>query len=233
MTEWVLLLKLKVGEFVISIILFGAPGSGKGTQASLLHKEYGIPHISTGNLFSYEISNKTDLGLQVKKCMVQGQLVSDDIVVSMLGRALEKNKNKKIILDGFPRNQEQGKILKPLLEKHNLSIRYVFFLEVSDAIVIQRITGRRTCHSCKASWHIEYVKPKKEGICDFCQSPLEQRKDDTAKVVKHRLEVYHESANSLKGFYKGEGILHTIKAEKSSDEVFQTIKRVYEGKEKS
>lgn len=232
MMVWVLLLKLKAGEFVISIILFGAPGSGKGTQASLLHREYAIPHISTGNLFSYEISNNTPLGLQVKECMAKGQLVSDDIVIDILENELKKLENKNFILDGFPRTQQQAIALKPLLEKYKLSIDYVLFLEVSDSMVMKRITDRRICSACKSSWNIEYAKPKKEGICDFCQSALEQRKDDTPEVVKHRLGVYYESANSLKDFYKAEGVLHTINAEKSSEQVFQSIKSIYKKKEK-
>lgn len=225
---WVLLLKLKAGEFAISIILFGAPGSGKGTQASLLHQEYGIPHISTGNLFSSEISNNTSLGLQVKECMAKGQLVSDDIVVSILENELKKLESKNFILDGFPRTEKQAEILKPLLEKYNLKINNVLFLEVSDAVVLKRITGRRICSSCKSSWHIEYAKPQKQDVCDFCSAALEQRKDDTAEVVKYRLEVYAKSSNQLKDFYQTEGVLQAINAEQSSDQVFGEIKKVIE-----
>lgn len=227
MMVWALLLKLKAGEFVISVILFGAPGSGKGTQASLLHREYGIPHISTGNLFSYEISNNTPLGLQVKECMAKGQLVSDNIVIDILENELKNLKTKNFILDGFPRNQQQAIALKPLLKKYNLSIDCVLFLEVSDSVVIKRITNRRICSSCKSSWHIEYAKPKKEGVCDFCQSALEHRKDDVHDVIKHRLDIYYKSANSLKDLYKKEGILHIIKAEKSVEQIFKNIKSVY------
>ncbi|MBE8221659.1 MAG: adenylate kinase [Bdellovibrionales bacterium] len=226
MMEWGLLLKLKAGEFVISIILFGAPGSGKGTQASLLSKKYGIPHISTGNLFSYEISNNTPLGIKIKDSMAKGQLISDDIVVGILENELKKLKTKNFILDGFPRTQQQAISLKTLTTKYNLSIDYVLFLKISDSAVMKRITNRRVCSSCKSSWHIEYAKPKKEGICDLCQSSLEQRKDDTSEVVKNRLEIYYKSVNTLKDFYKEEGVLHAINAEDSADQVFKNINEI-------
>lgn len=231
--EWVLLLKLKVGEFAISsIILFGAPGSGKGTQASLLQREYGMLHISTGNLFGYAISNNTSLGLQVKECMAKGQLVSDDIVINMLEEELKKLDSKNFILDGFPRTNEQAVALTPLLKKYDLKIDHVLFLDASDSVVMERITGRRICSSCKVSWHIEYAKPEKEGICDLCQSLLEQRKDDVAEVVKDRLAIYYKSANSLREFYKKEGTLEVVNAEQDSLQVFKDIKIILKKRDK-
>lgn len=177
-------------------------------------------------MFSYEISNKTPLGLQVKECMAKGQLVSDQIVIDILENELKKLKAKSFILDGFPRTSAQAIALEPLLKKYNLTTKQVIFLEVSDNTVEKRITGRRTCTKCKTSWHIEYKKPKNEGFCDLCQSQLEQRKDDTLDVVKRRLKIYYQSSNQLKNFYKDKGIFWTINAEQASEQVFEDIKKI-------
>lgn len=187
-----------------------------------------MPHISTGNLFSYEISNNTSLGLQVKECMAQGQLVSDQIVIDILEKEIKQLKSDSIILDGFPRTNTQAIALGPLLNKHHLKIKQVFFLEVSDDTVEKRITGRRICTNCKTPWHTEYNKPQNTGFCDLCQSKLEQRKDDTTKVVKQRLTIYYQSAKQLQSFYQGKGLLRVINAEQSSKQVFEDIQKILE-----
>lgn len=210
--------------FQMIIILFGPPGSGKGTQAVRLSQSLGIPHISTGDLFRFNIKNQTALGLQVKKSLDEGKLVSDTLVLDMLfDRLKESDCQKGFLLDGFPRTLAQAEELDRFLEKQESCRLVLFQLLLSDEAIVKRITGRRTCQNCGTIYHIETSPPKQSGICDLCQGPLVQRSDDTAEVVKERLKAYHAQTKPVEEFYHQKGIVHQITGSKSPDEVFQAM----------
>ena len=191
----------------MKLILLGAPGAGKGTQADILKKKLAIPTISTGNILRAAVKNGTPTGLRAKECMDAGKLVSDDIIIDIIGERLaEPDCANGYILDGVPRTIAQAEAL----EAAGIVFDAVVALEVPDEKIIARMGGRRVCEACGASYHIVNIPPRKEGVCDVCGGKLVQRKDDNPETVRDRLAVYHKETEPLKGFYEARGILKTV-----------------------
>ena len=182
----------------MNLILLGAPGAGKGTQAELLIEKLSIPAISTGNMLREAVKSGSELGLKVKKLMEEGSLVPDDVVLDIVAeRVARPDCEKGFILDGVPRTLAQAEAL----EARGIRIDHVISIEIEDEVIEGRMTGRRVCSNCGASYHIVANPPKTEGVCDLCQKELIIRKDDAPETVRHRLEVYHELTEVLKDFY--------------------------------
>ena len=197
------------------IILIGAPGSGKGTQAEVLVREFGVVHISTGDMLRANVKNQTPIGLKAKTFMDSGQLVPDEIVIDMLRQRLaEPACSHGALLDGFPRTLPQAVTLDTIIADHFHPI--VLSLEVSDNTVINRLTGRRSCQDCNAIYHLSFSPPKKEGVCDKCGGKLVSRSDDAEKTVRERLAVFHKQIGPLKEYYAKKGILDEINGEVGS-----------------
>ncbi len=204
------------------VILLGAPGSGKGTQAVKLSQKLHIVHISTGDLFREHLKNQTDLGKEAKKYLDAGKLAPDIFVLDMLFERLKQPDCKGgYLLDGFPRTILQAEELEKRLGSDMHPI--VITLEVSDAEVIHRISGRRVCTSCKNVYHAETNPPQKEGICDTCKIPLIQRSDDTEAIVKERLHIYYEQTKPLEDFYIKKGLLQKVNGEQNPSKVFDDL----------
>lgn len=209
----------------MNIILFGAPGAGKGTQSELLIGRKGMTQISTGDLFRAAIKGRTDLGRQAQEYMDKGQLVPDSITIGMVEEKL-KTGVKNFILDGFPRNVAQAEALESLLRKMNLSVDKAVFLEVPTSILMSRLTGRRVCRNCGAVYHIESKPSAKPGVCDNCGGEVYQRNDDKSDVIGARLKTYEEFTSPLKVFYQRAGKYEEVKGDRSADEVYRDIERV-------
>ena len=208
----------------MKIIMLGAPGAGKGTQAKMIAEKYGIPHISTGDIFRSNIKDGTELGMEAKKYMDQGLLVPDELTVRiLLDRVAREDCRKGYVLDGFPRNIPQADVLDEALSKLGDKIDYAINVDVPDENIIRRMGGRRACLSCGATYHIEHVPPKKEGICDKCGQELVLRDDDKPETVKNRLQVYKEQTQPLIDFYTKQGVLHNVDGTKDMNEVFEAI----------
>lgn len=208
----------------MKIIMLGAPGAGKGTQAKMIAEKYGIPHISTGDIFRYNIKNGTELGKEAKKYMDQGLLVPDELTVKILLDRVAKDDCKNgYVLDGFPRTIPQAEVLEEALAKLGDGIDYAINVEVPDENIVRRMGGRRACVNCGATYHIEHVPPKKEGICDNCGSELILRDDDKPETVKNRLSVYHKQTQPLIDFYNGKGVLRTVDGTVDMKDVFNAI----------
>ena len=208
----------------MKIIMLGAPGAGKGTQAKKVAKKYNIPHISTGDIFRANIKEKTELGNKAKEYMDKGELVPDDITIGMLLDRIHKADCKDgFVLDGFPRTIPQAKSLSEALSKLNEKIDYAINIDVPDDSIITRMSGRRACLSCGSTYHIKYSAPKKENICDNCGSELVIRDDDKPETVKKRLEIYHDQTQPLIDYYKNEKILASVDGTKDMEEVFIDI----------
>ena len=211
----------------MKIIMLGAPGAGKGSQASRIATEYQLPHISTGDIFRANLKEETELGKKAKSFMDKGELVPDDITIAMLLERIHKEDCKNgYILDGFPRTIPQAEALKEALAKKNEKIDLALDVEASDELIIKRMAGRRTCPACGAIYHIVTLPPKTEGICDRCGADLIQRKDDNEETVKNRLKIYHEVTEPLISYYKKEGILEEIDGAEELDKVFEKVKRI-------
>ncbi|MGW4377042.1 adenylate kinase [Streptomyces albidoflavus] len=203
------------------IVLVGPPGAGKGTQAAFLAKNLSIPHISTGDLFRANISQGTELGKQAKSYMDAGNLVPDEVTIGMaedrMGQADAEN---GFLLDGFPRNVSQAKALDESLKAQGVALDAVLDLEVPEDEVVKRIAGRRICRNDSSHvFHVEYSKPKTEGVCDVCGGELYQRADDKEETVRKRLEVYHNETEPIIDHYKAQGLVVTISALGKVDEV--------------
>lgn len=199
----------------MNIILLGAPGSGKGTQAEFIEKYLSVRSISTGNIIRSELKSGTKLGLEAKFYIEKGLLLPDEIVINMVKETVTKPEYKSgFILDGFPRTIAQAEALGRL----NVNIDKVIDIEVDDQSIINRLSGRRVCENCGASYHLENKKPEKPGTCDKCHSTLIQRKDDQVETIKERLKIYHEQTEPLKEYYKREGKLVEIEGNKSVEE---------------
>ena len=208
----------------MKIIMLGAPGAGKGTQAKMIADKYGVPHISTGDIFRANIKNGTELGMEAKKYMDQGLLVPDELTVRiLLDRVAQDDCKNGYVLDGFPRTIPQAEVLDSELTKLGDHIDYAINVDVSDENIVKRMSGRRACLTCGATYHIEHVPPKKEGICDVCGSELVLRDDDKPETVKNRLNVYHEQTQPLIDFYTEKGVLKTVDGTVPMEEVFATI----------
>lgn len=191
----------------MKLILLGAPGAGKGTQADIIKKTLGIPTISTGNILRAAVKNGTPTGLRAKEYMDAGKLVPDDVIIGIISERLqEPDCANGYILDGVPRTIAQAEAL----EQAGIRFDAVVALEIPDERIVERMGGRRVCESCGASYHVVNIPPKKEGICDVCGSALKQRKDDDPETVKDRLAVYHKETEPLKDFYETRGILKTV-----------------------
>ncbi len=196
----------------MNLILLGAPGAGKGTQAELLVKRLSIPAISTGNMLREAIANGTELGKQAKQYMDEGGLVPDELILGIVAdRVSQPDCRKGFILDGVPRTLAQAQAL----EDKGIRIDHVISIEVDDAEIEGRMTGRRVCPACGASYHVTANPPKHDGLCDACGAARIGRKDDAPETVRHRLEVYHASTEVLKDFYAGLGRLRTVNGSQS------------------
>ena len=208
----------------MKIIMLGAPGAGKGTQAKKIAAKYEIPHISTGDIFRANIKNGTELGKKAKTYMDQGLLVPDELVVDLVVDRvnLEDCKNG-YVLDGFPRTIPQAEALTDALEKLGQKMDYAIDVDVPDENIVRRMGGRRACVGCGATYHIEYAPTKKEGICDTCGGELILRDDDKPETVQKRLDVYHEQTQPLIEYYTKAGILRTVDGTVDIDDVFQAI----------
>ena len=208
----------------MKIIMLGAPGAGKGTQAKMIAEKYGIPHVSTGDIFRANIKNGTELGMEAKKYMDQGLLVPDELTVRiLLDRVAQDDCKNGYVLDGFPRTIPQAEVLDSELTKLGDHIDYAINVDVPDENIVKRMSGRRACLTCGATYHIEHVPPKKEGICDVCGSELVLRDDDKPETVKNRLNVYHEQTQPLIDFYTKKGVLKTVDGTVPMEEVFAAI----------
>ena len=208
----------------MKIIMLGAPGAGKGTQAKMIADKYGVPHISTGDIFRANIKNGTELGMEAKKYMDQGLLVPDELTVRiLLDRVAQDDCKNGYVLDGFPRTIPQAEVLDSELTKLGDHIDYAINVDVPDENIVKRMSGRRACLTCGATYHIEHVPPKKEGICDVCGSELVLRDDDKPETVKNRLNVYHEQTQPLIDFYTKKGVLKTVDGTVPMEEVFAAI----------
>ena len=208
----------------MKIIMLGAPGAGKGTQAKMIADKYGVPHISTGDIFRANIKNGTELGMEAKKYMDQGLLVPDELTVRiLLDRVAQDDCKNGYVLDGFPRTIPQAEVLDSELTKLGDHIDYAINVDVPDENIVKRMSGRRACLTCGATYHIEHVPPKKEGICDVCGSELVLRDDDKPETVKNRLNVYHEQTQPLIDFSTEKGVLKTVDGTVPMEEVFAAI----------
>jgi adenylate kinase len=196
------------------IVLVGPPGAGKGTQAAFLAKNLSIPHISTGDLFRANINQGTDLGKQAKAYMDAGDLVPDEVTIAMAEARLdEPDTADGFLLDGFPRNENQAKALDAYLARHRIALDGVLDLEVPEDEVVKRIAGRRICRNNSAHvFHVDYKKPKVDGVCDECGGELYQRGDDSEETVRNRIEVYHRETEPIIDFYKRQNLVVTISA---------------------
>lgn len=215
----------------MKIIMLGAPGAGKGTQAKKISEKYGIPHISTGDIFRANIKNGTELGKKAKEYMDQGLLVPDELVVDLvIDRFKQEDCLKGYVLDGFPRTIPQAEALDAALQANGETIDYAINVEVPDAHIIERMSGRRACLSCGATYHVVNIPPKVEGVCDTCGGELVLRDDDKAETVKKRLDVYHQQTQPLIDFYASKGLLVEVDGTIGMLEVFDAIVKVLEEK---
>ena len=206
----------------MKLILLGAPGAGKGTQAEVISEKLAIPAISTGNIIREALANGTEMGLKAKSFIDAGQLVPDDVVIGIIKERLAKDDCAAgFILDGFPRTIPQAKALDTM----GVSIDRVISIEVADEKIAARMSGRRVCKACGASYHLEYKKPAVDGVCNACGGELIQRKDDHPDTVLDRLHVYHEQTEPLKGYYEKKGILRIVEGqEEVADTTALTLK---------
>ncbi len=208
----------------MKIIMLGAPGAGKGTQAKMIAEKYSIPHISTGDIFRSNIKNGTQLGMEAKKYMDQGLLVPDELTVKiLLDRVAKEDCAGGYVLDGFPRTIPQAQVLDNALKEIDDKIDFAINVDVPDENIVRRMGGRRACLSCGATYHIEHIPPKKEGVCDACGKELVLRDDDKPETVKNRLDVYHQQTQPLIDFYEKKGILRTVDGTVDMKDVFAAI----------
>lgn len=209
------------------LLIMGRPGAGKGTQAANIKEYYGIPHISTGDMFRAAIKEGTELGKLAKSYMDKGALVPDEVTIGIVKERLLKDDCKKgFLLDGFPRNVLQAEALDAFMKEQGISLDAVLDVNVDASILIRRIVGRRICKTCGATYHIDFNKPKKEGICDNCGTPLIQRADDTIETAGSRLEVYDKQTAPLLAYYEKQNLLKTVNGDQELNKVFEDIKAV-------
>lgn len=208
----------------MNIMLFGAPGAGKGTQAKYIIDKYGIPQISTGDILRAAIAAGTPMGMEAKKFMDEGKLVPDSTIIGIIKERLSQEDCKAgFILDGFPRTLAQAEALEELMKELKINLDKVISLNVPDELIVGRVVGRRVCKECGGSFHVEFNPSKVEGVCDFCGGELIQRKDDSAETVEKRLKEYHSQTAPLFDFYMARGILADIDGTKEIDEITKEI----------
>jgi len=204
------------------VILFGSPGSGKGTQATLLADFLGVRKISLGDILRGEVKKDSGLGQEVKSYMERGTLVPDDLV----SRVIEENvDNSGFLLDGYPRNLDQAKRLEEILTRRNSNIDKVVYLDIDQQTIVDRLSKRRVCKSCGTNYHLVSLPSKKEGICDKCQGQLIQRKDDDPQVIKKRWSVFTDEANKILEFYQDKSMLVKVDGRGDIKEIFERIKQ--------
>lgn len=211
------------------IIMLGAPGAGKGTQAKRIADKYSVPHISTGDILRGNIKNQTELGLEAKQYMDQGQLVPDSLVVSLVvDRFKEADCKNGYVLDGFPRTIPQADALDKALSAIGEKVDFAINVEVPDESIVNRMSGRRACLGCGATYHLVTIPPKTEGICDTCGNELVLRADDAPETVLNRLNVYHDQTQPLIDYYGQQGILHEVDGTQDMSVVFNNIVEILE-----
>lgn len=214
----------RLGGIHLNLVLMGLPGAGKGTQAEKIVQKYGIPHISTGDMFRAAIKGETELGLQAKSFMDKGELVPDEVTIGIVRERLsESDCEKGFLLDGFPRTVPQAEALENILSELNKTMDYVINIDVDQEILMERLTGRRICKSCGATYHLVFNPPAKEGVCDRCGGELYQRADDNEETVKNRLDVNIKQTKPLLGFYESKGYLRNIDGQQEIGKVFSDI----------
>lgn len=208
----------------MSLVLFGPPGAGKGTQSQLMIQTLQMSHISTGDLFREAMKNKTPLGIEAQNYVDAGKLVPDAIVIGMVREVIEKNKEIDYIFDGFPRTTPQAEALgQQIHEVGARPITKALFLEVPNETLMERLSGRRVCKNCGAVYHAINNPPKMEGTCDRCGGEVYQRKDDSSEAIKTRLEAYEKSTAPLKDYYKDKGLFASVDGVGTTDDVFKKI----------
>lgn len=213
----------------MNVVLFGPPGSGKGTQAQFIVEKYNIPQISTGDMLRAAVKANTPVGVIAKSIMDAGGLVSDEIVLQLVKeRVSQPDCNSGFILDGFPRTVPQADSLIELLNSLGKKINCVISLEVDDEVLVLRLSGRRTCSSCGKGYHILYSKPERDGVCDVCNSALVQRNDDSEATVINRLKVYELQTSALKSYFSDLGLLYSIAGSGPIDQIQASISAVLE-----
>lgn len=208
----------------MKIVLLGPPGAGKGTQAKSISNKYSIPHISTGDIFRKNISENTPLGIEAKSYMDNGKLVPDEVTINMVKDRLQQDDCKVgYLLDGFPRTVAQAEALNNFLIERGEQLDTALLIKVPNEFILERMTGRRVCPSCGASYHVKFNPPTNEGKCDLCGSEVIQRKDDTVETVKERLDVYESETQPLIEFYSEKDLLSEVDGTKAINEVFKRI----------
>ena len=211
----------------MKIVMLGAPGAGKGTQAKMISEKYGIPHISTGDIFRANIKEGTELGKKAKAYMDEGKLVPDELTCDLVvDRIAQDDAQKGYVLDGFPRTIPQAEALTNALNERGEKLDFAIDVEVPDENIVNRMGGRRACLKCGATYHVVFAAPKTEGICDVCGEKLVLRDDDKPETVQKRLNVYHEQTQPLIDYYTAQGVLKTVDGTKDLDEVFGQIKAI-------
>ncbi|HEY4553159.1 MAG TPA: adenylate kinase [Bacillaceae bacterium] len=214
----------------MNLVLMGLPGAGKGTQAEKIVDKYGIPHISTGDMFRAAMKEGTDLGLKAKAFMDEGALVPDEVTIGIVRERLSKEDCEKgFLLDGFPRTVPQAEALEGMLDGLGKKIDYVLNIEVDQSILMERLTGRRICKNCGATYHLVFNPPSSEGVCDRCGGELYQRADDNAETVQNRLDVNIKQSKPLLDFYSEKGYLRNIDGQREISEVFADIEELLGG----
>ncbi len=209
----------------LNLILLGPPGAGKGTQAERLREDFGLPHISTGDMLRAEVAAGTKLGIEAQRCMQAGELVPDEVIIGMITERIgAPDARDGFLLDGFPRNVQQADALGEALAALQRRLLAVLLIEVSDDEVVRRLGGRRVCLKNGHVYHLEFDPPKHEGICDQDGSRLIQRDDDEEQTIRKRLEVYHDQTAPLIGYYDGAGILRRFDGRRSPNEVNDHIR---------
>lgn len=208
----------------VDLVLMGLPGAGKGTQAEMIVDKYGIPHISTGDMFRAAIKEGTELGKKAKQFMDEGQLVPDEVTIGIVRERLAKpDCQKGFLLDGFPRTVPQAEALDEILKDMKRNIDYVIHIDVDRDILMERLTGRRICRDCGATYHLVFNPPKQANVCDKCSGELYQRDDDNEETVSNRLEVNIKQQQPLLDYYRNRGVLKTIDGNRKIEEVFQEV----------
>lgn len=211
----------------LRIILLGAPGAGKGTQAKSISNKYNIPHISTGDIFRKNISERTPLGIEAKKYIDNGQLVPDELTIDIIkSRLVEEDCENGYLLDGYPRTVEQAKALDVFLNEREANLDTALLIKVPREFILERMTGRRVCPSCGASYHVKFNPPKNEGICDICGSDIIQRDDDTEITVNKRLDIYEAQTLPLIEYYKSRDLLSEVDGTQAINDVFESVSKV-------
>ncbi len=214
----------------LNVILLGPPGAGKGTQAEILGKKYGVPHISTGDMLREAVKEKTPEGVEAGGYMARGELVPDHLVISMVRRRLEKpDAGKGFLLDGFPRTREQAENLDRMLKEIGRGLDVVLYFKTNPAIVLKRLAGRWLCRGCGKIYNVPNALPKKTGVCDLCSGVLYQREDDKEETILKRLKVYEQQTSSLIDYYKRTGILNEVSGDEESKTLSGVIDKIFGG----